>query len=558
MARTAQGAHPHPSTETQSEDPAAEQPPIHYSDLWQGIAAAVPDRTAAATGETETTWGELFAEASALAEHLQRLGLRTGDAASTLLYNRAEFLAFLWACLSIGVAPVAINYRYRAGEVRDLLLDSEAKAFLAPTSMAALAAEAAAGLDLALIAVADDDAEIPLAESYADIVAAGGRMPAAAPRGADMRLYTGGTTGAPRAVVWDLDTLLVARRHSTWGLIGAEPPSDLADAVAIAADESRARVVTLPMSPLLHGTAQSATMATLALGGTVVMHARAKMDVGAAYELIGRHGVTRLIVAGDVLALPLAEAAENGDGLGTVTSVISSGMRFGDEAKARLHALGDMTIVDMFASSEGGPYALGTSHAAEDLPAPLTLTPDAVLLDSSGDELPLEAGALGLIAFRGILPRGYYRDEKKTAETFRMINGHRYVVPGDWARARGDGTIDLLGRLSAVVNTGGEKVYPAEVEQALLAHPLVDDAVVFGLPDRRFGEVVCAAVAGPPDLDRSEVADFVGARLAGYKKPRHVFVRDSLERSLTGKVELAGLKAGATAELAALAAERAA
>lgn len=529
----------------------ADVTPIHYSDLWQGIAEAVPDRTAVATGDGETTWARLHAEASALAAHLSGLGLRTGDSAATLLYNRAEFLAFMWACLAIGVAPVAINYRYRSSEVRDLLLDSESRAFLVPSSLGGLSSEAASGLDLALIAVADDDTPVPGASSYADIVAAGGEMPPAAPRGADMRLYTGGTTGSPRAVVWDLDTLLVARRHSTWGLIGQEPPADLAGAVAIAADPDRPRVVTLPMSPLLHGTAQSATMATLALGGTIVMHAMARMDVDAAYGLIGRYGATRLIVAGDVLALPLAEAAERGDGLPTVTSVISSGMRFSDEAKARLHALGDMTIVDMFASSEGGPYALGTSRSADELPAPLTLTPEAVLLDPSGRELPLTKGALGLVAFRGILPRGYYGDPKKTAETFRRMNGHRYVVPGDWARARGDGTIDLLGRLSAVVNTGGEKVYPAEVEQTLMEHPDVADAVVFGLPDQRFGEVVCAMVAGPDDLDREQVAAFVGGRLAGYKKPRHVFVRESLDRTQTGKVELPRVKAEASAELEA-------
>ena len=419
--------------------------PIHYSDLWDGIARAVPERLAAATADDEMSWGRFRDEAAALAAHLRSRGLRKGDAAATLLYNRTEFLVFMWACLAIGVAPVAINYRYRAGEVRDLLLDSSSRAFLVPTSLSALAVEAAAGLELEMITVDDGGDAVNGATDYRALLV-GGHDLLPAPRGADMRLYTGGTTGRPRAVVWDLDTLLVARRHSTWGLIGAEPPADVAAAVRIAADADRPRVVTLPMSPLLHGTAQSATMATLALGGTIVMHAAARMDVGAAYELIGRYEVTRLIVAGDVPALPLAETAEKAGGLPTVTSVISSGMRFSDEAKARLHRLGDMTIVDMFASSEGGPYALGTSRSAADLPAPLTLTPDAALLDEQGRELPLSAGTLGLVAFRGILPRGYYGDPVKTAETFREMNGHRYVVPGDWARARGDGTIDLLGR----------------------------------------------------------------------------------------------------------------
>lgn len=532
---------------------AASTVPIHYSDLWDGIARAVPERLAAATADDEMTWGRFRDEAASLAAHLRSRGLRKGDAAATLLYNRTEFLVFMWACLAIGVAPVAINYRYRAGEVRDLLLDSSSRAFLVPTSLSALAVEAAAGLELEMITVDDGGDAVNGATDYRALLV-GGHDLLPAPRGADMRLYTGGTTGRPRAVVWDLDTLLVARRHSTWGLIDAEPPADVAAAVRIAADADRPRVVTLPMSPLLHGTAQSATMATLALGGTIVMHAAARMDVGAAYELIDRYEVTRLIVAGDVLALPLAETAEKASGLPTVTSVISSGMRFSDEAKARLHRLGDMTIVDMFASSEGGPYALGTSRSAADLPAPLTLTPDAALLDEQGRELPLSAGTLGLVAFRGILPRGYHGDPVKTAETFREMNGHRYVVPGDWARARGDGTIDLLGRLSAVVNTGGEKVYPAEVEEALIEHPSVDDAIVFGLPDPRFGEVVCATIAAAVPVDVDDVISSVGERVAGYKKPRHLFVRQSLDRTQTGKVPLAQIRADAAEELAVRAA----
>jgi acyl-CoA synthetase (AMP-forming)/AMP-acid ligase II len=175
-----------------------------------------------------------------------------------------------------------------------------------------------------------------------------------------------------------------------------------------------------------------------------------------------------------------------------------------------------------------------------------------VLLDDEYREITLEPGALGRLAYRGILPKGYYGDPEKTASAFPTIRGHRYVIPGDWARSNGDGTIELLGRLSAVVNTGGEKVFPAEVENALLEHPAVDDAVVFGLPDRRFGEVVCAMVApaGGAEIDVEALQAFVGERLAGYKKPRHILVRPTLERTLTGKVELARGKEDALRELA--------
>ncbi|MGO2113052.1 MAG: AMP-binding protein, partial [Pseudoclavibacter sp.] len=363
----------------------------HYSDLWQGIALRDPDRRAVVMPDGEVTWGQLRVEAGAIAAHLTRAGLVRGDAAATLLYNRAEFLTFLWACLSIGVAPVAINYRYRASEVRELLVDSNCRSFVYQASERDLALEAADGLDIDLVEVDDvafaepvngtsqKQVQEPVEGSpatlrstqgtpYADIVAAGGDMPESAPRGADMRLYTGGTTGSPKAVVWDLDTLLVVRRNSTWGLIGATPPATFDEAVDIAVDPDRPQLVTLPMSPLLHGTAQSATMATLAIGGCVVLQGAPRMKVGRVYDLIREHHVTRVIVAGDVLALPLVEAAEAGGGLPEVTSVISSGMRLSADTKRRLHVQGDgVTIGDRVAASEGGPYALGTSHSADEV-----------------------------------------------------------------------------------------------------------------------------------------------------------------------------------------------
>jgi acyl-CoA synthetase (AMP-forming)/AMP-acid ligase II len=219
--------------------------------------------------------------------------------------------------------------------------------------------------------------------------------------------------------------------------------------------------------------------------------------------------------------------------------------------KRRLHSLGDLEIIDLLASSEGGPYAFGITKSVDDLPARLVLTPGAVLLDPDYNEISLEAGALGLLGYRGVLPKGYYGDPEKTAKTFLQIRGNRYVVPGDWARSNGDGTIELLGRLSAVVNTGGEKVFPSEVEEVLLEHPSVGDAIVFGLPHPRFGEAVSAMVAPAEgaEIDRDELLDFVASRLAGFKKPRHLFVRETLGRSITGKVELARVKQDALNEL---------
>lgn len=526
----------------------------HYSDLWQGIAREAPDRVAVVTRDDTMTYARFAREAGALARHLTAQGLGIGDAAAMLLYNRTEYLSFTWACLAAGIAPVAINYRYRAAEVRDLLIDSDISVLLVADSLGGIAADAVAGMDRPVQIIGIDDGAEPVPGSirYADIIAAGGALPAEAPRGAELRLYTGGTTGMPKAVVWDLDTLLTARAQSTWGLIGVTPPTDLETAIRIAVDPATPRVVTLPLTPLLHGTAQSTTMGTLALGGTVVLHAAPSLDIEEALRLVIEHRATRLIVAGDAVALPFVEAAERHEGgIPHVNSILSSGMRFSDDVKRRLHALGDISIIDILASSEGGPFAFGITRTADDLPAKLMITPGTVLLDEELNEIQADEGALGILAFRGILPQGYFGDPVKTAASFPIIRGHRYVMPGDWARARGDGSVELLGRLSAVVNTGGEKVFPAEVEDALLAHESVDDAIVFGMPDPRFGEVVSAMVSPAPgtSIDVPELLAYLDARLAGYKKPRHLFVRDSLGRTATGKVELARVKSDAAREL---------
>lgn len=532
---------------------------VHYSDLWQGIAKADPERPAVVSASSAMTYGRFAREAAALSRHLREHGLRRGDAAAMLLYNRAEYLTWLWACLSIGVAPVALNYRYRAGEIRALLVDCDARALIVPASLLTVAEEALVDLDGIAVVVVDDDsvrADVPgdLGVAYADVIAAGGEMPPAAPRGAELRLYTGGTTGAPKAVVWDMDTLLVARRQSTWGIIDVDPPETVEDAVRLAVDPSTPRVITLPLPPLLHGTAQSATMGTLALGGTIVIAEGASLDIDEAVRLAHAHGVTRVVVAGDAVALPFIEAIErDARPLTTLSVVMSSGMRFSDEVKRRIHAQGDVMIVDLLASSEGGPFAFGITRSAEDLPARFMVTPDTVLLDPEGAEVPFEPGAMGILGFRGILPVGYYGDPVKTSSAFPTLRGRRHVVPGDWARARGDGSIELLGRLSAVVNTGGEKVFPAEVETRLLTHPSVDDAIVFGLPDARFGEVVSAMITPAPGhrIDLAELRSHLDEELAGYKKPRHFFVRSTLGRSQTGKVELARVKEDAAGELAA-------
>lgn len=527
----------------------------HYSDVWQAVAGSLPNRPAIVTRDETISYRRFAREAGSLARQLHDLGLRPGDAVAILLYNRPEYLVALFACLATGIAPVPINYRYRAGEVAELLRDSDAVVLLFPTSLSEVAAAAAeqAQIPVALIQVHDGGMPLENAVDYADIVAREGALPPTPPPGGELRLYTGGTTGRPKAVVWGAEDILEVQMYSIYGSAGLEYPETMADAVRIAADPGTPRTATLPLAPFMHGTALFTSLNTLVLGGTVIIHASPRLDADEAVRLAIDERATRLIVAGDAVALPIAEAAERAgiETLGTVNSVISSGMRFSDTTKARLHALGDIAIMDLLASTEGGPFAVNVTTSIADLPGRLRLLPGAVVLDENESDVQGTVGARGILGFRGTLPKGYYGDEEKSRATFPVIGGVRHVVPGDWVQVLDDGCVELLGRGSSVVNTGGEKVYPLEVEEALLSHPSVADTVVFGMPEARFGEVVTAVVvpAEGQTLVESELRAHLDGLLAGYKKPRHILVRSSLERSPHGKVDMTRLKNDVADEL---------
>jgi len=529
-----------------------------YTDVFRGIAHADPQRTAIITRDRTLTYGEFTAEAAALATHLEGEGVRPGDSVAIFSYNRDEFLVAIYGCMAAGLSPVPVNFRYRAAELRQLLDNSRARALIYPRSLSDVVGEALTGLaaGAAPVLVEIDDAHgEPRAGAapFAQVTSRPGSLPDAPPAGGELRLYTGGTTGQPRGVQWESDYLLEGKLFSIYTLAGVDPPETVDGAVAVAMDPATPRVVTLPLAPFIHGTALFTSLNTLVLGGSIVIHASPRFDASEALRLISTYEVSRLVVAGDAVALPLVEAAEKEDvELTSVTSVMSSGMRLGDEAKRRLHERGELSIVDLLAATEGGPFATAITTSSADLPARLRLMPDAAVLDESGAEIQGRVGALGLLAYRGPLPRGYLGDAEKTRETFRDIGGRRYVVPGDWARVLDDeGHIELLGRGSAVVNTGGEKVYPAEVEQAILEHPAIADAVVVGTPDARFGEAVTAIVVPREgvSIDRAALAAHLDARLAGYKKPRHLIVRESLERSPHGKLDLRRLREEAAREL---------
>ncbi|GAB3633205.1 acyl-CoA synthetase [Microbacterium shaanxiense] len=520
----------------------------HYSDVWQAISRVLPERVAIRTADEEWSYARFTREAGAFAGALAQRGVARGDRVALLLYNRPEFLVALYACLGAGITPVPLNFRFRSGEVAALLDDSGAKALVYTSSLTDVATDAVAQStgDIALIQVDDDgsSADAP-GLTWAEAIGVDAKLPAHAPDDAELWIYTGGTTGRPKAVRWDAQDMFEVQMFSTYTLAGLAWPETVTEAASIAASPDTPLTVNLPLAPFMHGTALTTSMNTFTLGGTVLVTSSPKLDADAAVRFANDASATRIIVAGDAVAVPLVESIERlGQGLPTVTSVISSGMRFSPEVKARLHTITSLTVIDLLASSEGGAFAVTTTTGVQDLPGRPRLQPTATVLDDEQREVHDRPGALGVLAQRGALPIGYHGDPDKTAATFPVINGIRHVVPGDLVRVQEDGYFEFLGRGSGVINTGGEKVYPLEVEEALLTHPEVADVVVVGVPDARFGEIVTAVVerTARSEVTSDDLIGFIDPILAGYKRPRHILFRASMDRTPTGKVDLARMR----------------
>jgi len=519
----------------------------HYSDLWHRIALAAPDRPAIVTvGESTLTNAEFDAAAARFAALLVEHGVGRDDKVSILLHNRPEWLVAFAGCLRIGAVPVPLNFRYRAGEIAALLDDSDSVVLVYGASLAEVVADAVAQVGRPLTLLQVQDVAAPLLPGALDFAEHAVRepLPHADAVDGEFFIYTGGTTGAPKAAMWGVQQMLSMQVYSLYLSAGLPLPESADDVVRMATDPDSAPIVALALSPYMHGTALTTVINALLLGGSVVVLPTARFDARAAVRAIVDEHVTRVAVAGDAIAIPLVEAA---DELGIaelpeLRAMLSAGMRFSDSTKERLHSLApNLVITDILASTEGGAVGLGITRSVADLPSRFRMTPGTVVLDDALEEVQDTPGAVGKIAFTGGMPRGYYKDPEKTAANFVELRGKRHIIPGDLVRVEEDGFVELLGRGATVVNSGGEKIYPAEVEEALLQFPGIDDAAVFGIPDPRWGEVVAAivATARPEKLDVAALAEHVGTRLAGYKKPRRVLVVKDLERSPTGKIDLA-------------------
>jgi acyl-CoA synthetase (AMP-forming)/AMP-acid ligase II len=530
---------------------------FNIADLFESLVDVVPQRTAVVCGARRLTFAELDARANRFANALTARGVKAGDHVGLYLFNSTEFLEAMLGAFKIRAVPININYRYVEDELRYLFQSADLVALVYQaefSSRVEAVAPSVATLRL-LVSVDDGGGHAPGAVAYDALLAESEPERRFGPRSPDdiYMIYTGGTTGMPRGVMWRQEDVFFA------GLQGGNPGGphlERPEELAVNALANTDPLTFLPAAPFIHGAAQWAALIGLFGGGKVVLIPGRSFDATLAGKLVADERVTTMTLVGDAMARPLADALKAQQGtldLSSLMVISSAGAILSDAVRDDLQAvLPDAMILNSFGASETGHQ--GTMYPGA--PAgQITFYMD----DSNtvlGDDLrPLTpgSGAMGRLARRGRLPIGYYNDPVKTAATFLSIDGERWVVPGDLATIEEDGRITIFGRGAMCINTGGEKVFPEEVESALKAHPDVLDAVVVGVPDERWGQRVAAVIQPRPGraVTLAMVDAHCRTKVAGYKVPREVHLVEVMLRHPSGKPDYRWASTIATAPHAA-------
>jgi 3-oxocholest-4-en-26-oate---CoA ligase len=529
---------------------------FNIADLLECVADAVPAREAVVCNDDRRTYAELDERATRLAHALLAAGVRTGDHVGLYLRNSVEHLEVMLACYKARAVPINVNYRYVADELRYICDDADLVAlFHDPDTTEHVNAVHSSALLLTVTAGSKE---------YEQLVRSGSDARDFGPRSPDDHyvLYTGGTTGRPKGVVWRQEDMFFGGLGS--GNPGGPPitaPEQITASVLDnpaqrlrpflpAGDNTVTQFVSLALGPLMHASGQWSALGTLLGGGKVVLYGESHVDTERVLDLLERERVNACNLVGDASARPMLHALTTQPDrwdLSSLRLLGSGGSILSGEVKDGLMAAlpSVVAIVEGIGSSESPAQAVAVTTRGGAPSASLTFAAkaDTIVVDEETMR-PVAPGSdvVGRLATRGRVPLGYHKDPERSARTFVTIDGERWSLPGDMATIDADGTIHLLGRGAMCINTGGEKVYPEEVEAVLKHHPAIDDAVVLGAPDERFGQRVVAVVAttngGPaPDLDALQV--HCRAHLAGYKVPRALYVVNEIPRTPAGKADYA-------------------
>ncbi len=526
----------------------------NLADVFELVADTAPQRLALAHGidGPTRTWGELERRANALAAHWLR-GHEPGDKLALYAYNRPEFVETLVGAMKARLVPCNVNYRYREEELVYLLGNSDATAVVYESDFADRVAKVRDRLpgvrEWIEIAASDGSSGNAFATPYEDIVGGGADRPDVKRSPDDLLfMYTGGTTGMPKGVMWPQSALFRALGGGGNAVTGEKPSETVEEQRQRIADEARSQRL-LPGCPLMHGTGLFTALNALANGGGIVTLAGKSFDAEEFWSVVEARACAATSIVGDAFAKPMAAALADNPGrwdLSRFFLVISSGVIWSPPVKqALLRHLPHALLYDSFGSSEAVGFGaeLTTKDSTVQL-AKFRIGANCKVFTEEGEEVLPGSDTPGFIARSGPIPLGYYKDEKKSAETFKTLQGRRWSIPGDWCTVNEDGTLNLLGRGSVCINTAGEKVYPEEVEETLKTHPAVTDATVVGIPDEKWGQAVTGVVQLEPGatVGEAELRDHVRERLAGYKTPKRIVVVDSVGRAANGKADYKGCK----------------
>lgn len=511
----------------------------HLADLFETVAATVPDRIALITDSRTETFAQLNARADAIASGLAARGIGRGDTVGLYLMNCAAHLEALIATLKLGAVPFNVNYRYRADELRYIFTNARAAAIFHGAEFSPVMRELHGSLpDLKLSVAVDDGTGTDIAGSvpFEDLAATAPSGPWERSENDLLLIYTGGTTGMPKGVMWPHKAFVFACAGGA-GYFNPHGPLTCPEDIADRATHGYPLKL-MPLAPLMHAAAVWAMWSGLLNGLTIVLDEARSYDPVAVLDKVERTGANIVQFVGDAMAIPLRDALRDHQGRWNLAHVVnfgSGGAVFSAHVKDDLRALlpANCTITDGMGSSETGI----SGQAARSAEGVMELDANDVQQVVIDDRLA-RPGETGFLARSGHTPVGYWGDPEKSAEVFRTIDGKLWAVSGDAARVDASGKITVFGRGSTCINTGGEKVFPEEVEEALRAHPAIFDAVVAGQSDDRWGERVVGVVSLRPGAAQPDFADvraFLSERLAGYKLPKALVWVDAVKRSAAGK-----------------------
>jgi fatty-acyl-CoA synthase len=519
---------------------------MHWATIWESIADVIPNRPAVSNGDVTRSWAEYDQRAARVAAALTAHGLGPDSKVGLYLYNGNEYLEAHYGALKVRAVPINVNYRYLDEELWYLLDNADAEALIFHRSLADRVSRVMDRLPgLKLLVEVDDGEGTPLdgAVPYEQLLADHGPMPRIERCEDDVyMLYTGGTTGMPKGVMFRIADLTRSL------LLKPMEPRELAPD-ALAMHESGYHPTSVTGAPLMHGTGLWMGALQPHTGGAHVVTLTGRtFDAHELLAAIERHRCTRNTVVGDAFSRPIVRAIDESIAAGrpydlsSLRFTISSGAMWTNEVKqALLERVPNMTLEDSMGSTEGGMASQTTVRGEPSETATFTAEPTTKVFDEFDREIEPGSDRTGMVATSSLVPIGYFKDPERSARTFRTIEGVRYSFPGDMAKIAADGSLILLGRGSNVINSAGEKIFPEEVEEAVKRVGGVDDCLVVGVDDERFGQAVTAVVCLAPGVTLGEDSVIAAAKeqLAGFKAPKRVVFVDVVPRAPNGKADYA-------------------